>query len=222
MKDKILIIAPHPDDEILGCGGSICKHIAKGDEVYVCIVTHAEPPLYTEHTSDEIQIQARKCHKMLGVKETIFLDFPCVMLETVDRYILNDAILNVVKRIGPDEVFIPHYGDIQKDHQLIADACMVSLRPKYGLKVKKIFGYETMSETAWNAPNIQNEFIPNYFVDISEFLKRKQEALSIYTSQVGEFPDARSLEAIEALAKYRGALMNMKAAEAFMLIRELR
>ena len=109
-----------------------------------------------------------------------------------------------------------------KDHQIVAEAAMVALRPKYDFAPKKIYAYETLSETGWNIPNIQNEFIPNAYVDISEELNDKIKAMSIYKSQVSDFPNARSTETIEALAKFRGSVMNMRAAEAFMLIRELK
>ena len=219
---RILVIAPHPDDEILGCGGTIIKNIKQGNDVYVCIVTKGMPPLFKEERVELNRQHARECHQSIGVKKTLFLDFPCVTLEKEDRYKLNQAILDVVKEIRPDEVYIPHYGDMQKDHQLVVDSAMVALRPKYNLGIKKIYGYETMSETAWNVPNIQNEFIPNAFVDISEELDEKMKALSCFKLQISDYPDARSLEAIEALAKYRGALMNLRAAEAFMIIREIR
>lgn len=218
---NILVIAPHPDDEILGCGGTMLKHIQNGDNVYVCIVTHAEPPVYPAGASDAIQASARKCHSWMGVKKTFFLDFPTVMLETVDRYIINNAILDVIIETKADTLYIPHYGDMQRDHQIVADACMVAVRPKYEHKVKTVYGYETMSETAWNAPNVQNEFIPNAYVDVSDYLDGKIESMRYYLSQVGHFPDARSFDAIKALAMYRGALMNMSAAEAFMILREL-
>lgn len=155
-------------------------------------------------------------------KENFFLDFPSVYLDECHRYEINDALLKVVREVIPDEVYIPHWGDMQKDHQIIADACMVVLRPKYEPKVKRIYSYETMSETAWNAPNVQNEFMPNVFVDITDTIDKKIEALEFFETQIAPFPDARSLGAIEALAKYRGALMHMKAAEAFMLIREIK
>jgi LmbE family N-acetylglucosaminyl deacetylase len=219
---RILVIAPHPDDEILGCGGTMLRCIDKGDEVSVCIVTHATPPIYKEGASVPIQEAARKCHKWMGVTETFFLDFPTVMLETVDRYLINDAILKTITETSADEVYIPHFGDMQKDHQIVADACMVAVRPKYSHRVKRVYGYETMSETAWNAPNIQNEFIPNSFVDISMYLERKKQALLFYSEQLHPFPDARSVGAIEALARYRGALVHFEAAEAFMLLREIR
>lgn len=219
---NVLIIAPHPDDEILGCGGVMLRNIAEGNSVYVCIVTHAAPPIFPEGSSAPIQKAALKCHEWMGVKQTFFLNFPTVMLEKVDRYLLNDAILKIIKETKADEVYIPHYGDMQKDHQIVAEACMVAVRPKYSHGVKRVLGYETMSETAWNTPNIQNEFIPNVYVDISDYLDDKIKALGYYDSQMQPFPDARSFEAIKALAVYRGTLMHMKAAEAFMLIRELK
>lgn len=219
---RILVFAPHPDDEILGCGGMMLKSIRNGDDVFVCIVTHATPPVYPEGYSIPAQEAARACHSWMGVKQTFFLNFPTVMLETVDRYRINEALLNVINQTEADEVYIPHYGDMQRDHQIVADACMVAVRPKYAHRVKKVYGYETMSETAWNAPNVQNEFIPNSFVDISDYLEGKIKALSYYSSQLNPFPDARSFGAIEALAHYRGALMHYEAAEAFMLLRELR
>ena len=218
---KILVIAPHPDDEILGCGGTIIKNIAEGNEVYICIVTKGFPPLFNPERTSKNQQDARDCHAHLGIKKTFFLDYPAAMLEKVERHEMNGKFLQVIQEVQPDEVFIPHWGDMQRDHQIVADAAMVALRPKYHPQVKRIYGYETMSETGWNAPNMQNEFIPNVYVDISDNLEKKKEALSFFTLQVSSFPDARSLEAIEALARYRGALMDMKAAEAFMLIREI-
>ena len=219
---KILVIAPHPDDEILGCGGTMIKNIKAGNDVYVCVVTKGYPPLFNESRVEQNRRDTIACHKAIGVKETFYLDFPSTRLETLERSEFNGKILDVVRRLTPDEVYIPHWGDMQKDHQMVAEACMVAVRPKYTPQVKRVYSYETMSETAWNAPNVQNEFMPNVFVDISDTLEDKKNALAYFKLQVSEFPDARSIEAIDALAKYRGALMNLRAAEAFMLIREIR
>ena len=219
---KLLVIAPHPDDEILGCGGTMIKNIKAGNEVYVCIVTRGYPPLFSESRFEINRRDTIKCHESIGVKETFYLDLPSTQLETISRSEFNGKILEVVRKVVPDEVFIPHWGDMQKDHQMVAEACMVAVRPKYIPQVKRVYGYETMSETAWNAPNVQNDFIPNVYVDITGTLEEKKKALSYFTLQISEFPDARSLDAIDALARYRGALMNMKAAESFMLIRELK
>ncbi len=220
--NKILVIAPHADDEILGCGGTMIKNIKEGNEVYVCIITKGYSPLYSAERIELNRKDTIACHKAIGVKKTFYLDLPATQLETVPRSELNGKIMEVIRKLIPDEVYIPHWGDMQKDHRMVAEACMVALRPKYMPQVKRIYSYETMSETAWNAPNIQNEFIPNVYVDVSETLEDKKKALSYYKLQVGKFPDARSLESIDALARYRGTIANMIAAEAFMLIRELR
>ena len=158
----------------------------------------------------------------LGVKETIFLDFPAAMLETVPRYKLNDAIVKVIQRVKPDEVYLPHRGDMQQDHKMVVDAAMVALRPRYEHVVKRIYAYETLSETGWDIPNTVNEFMPTVYEDISDTLEKKLDAMRLFRSQLADYPAARSLGAIEALAKYRGATVNMMAAEAFTLIREIK
>lgn len=218
---NILVIAPHADDEIIGVGGTIIRNIEQGNNVYVCVVTRGKEPIFSEKYMENLRRETIMCHKSIGIKETFFLEFPAVMLEKENRYEINGKISEVIQKVCPDEVYIPHIGDMQKDHQIVAECTMVGLRPKYEHKVKRIFAYETLSETGWNIPNIQNEFIANVYIDISDYLNKKIEALGFYKSQVGEFPDARSLEAVEALAKFRGATMNMKAAEAFSLVREI-
>ena len=219
---NILIIAPHPDDEILGCGGTIAKHIAEHNQVYVCIVTRGQPPLFSDKGLKIVREECASAHKYLGVAETIFLDFPAAMLEEVPRYKLNDSLCKLVQRIKPEEVYIPHRGDMQLDHKMITDAAMVALRPKYEHVAKRIYAYETLSETGWDIPNTVNEFIPTVYNDISDYLDQKLEAMRFYQSQLAPYPNPRSIEAIEALAKYRGSTVNKKAAEAFSLIREIR
>lgn len=220
--NSILVIAPHPDDEVIGVGGVISINVKQGNMVCVCFITKGCEPLFSPQSVEILRSEARECHKTLGVSETIFLDFPAVMLEKENRYEINGKVLEVIQRIKPDEVYIPHWGDMQKDHQIVAEACMVALRPKYDHKVSRIYSYETLSETGWNAPNIQNEFIPNVYVDISEQLQAKLDAMKAYQTQLSDYPNPRSLEAVEALAKYRGSTVNVRAAEAFMLIREIR
>jgi Uncharacterized proteins, LmbE homologs len=219
---NVLVIAPHPDDEVLGCGGTITKRVAQGHTVYVCVVTKGCEPLFREEYIEKGRFECRTADKFLGVKETVFLDFPAAMLEEIKRYQLNDAILNVVQRIKPDEVYMPHRGDMQLDHKMVVDAAMVALRPKYKHIVKRIYAYETLSETGWDISNTVNEFIPNVYEDISDTLELKLKAMALFKSQLGVFPEARSLEALESLAKFRGATVNCKAAEAFSLIREIK
>lgn len=219
---RVLVFAPHPDDEIIGVGGTIAKRTISGDEVYVCVVTKAQPPMFCEEFVEQGRRECREADARIGVKETIFLDFPAVMLETVPRYELNGKISEVVQRVRPDEVYIPHRGDMQLDHQMVVDSAMVAVRPRGNYYPKRVYAYETLSETGWNVPNTVNEFIPTVYEDISGTLKAKLEAMNIFQSQLSPFPAARSIGAIEALAKYRGATVNVHAAEAFSLIREIK
>ena len=218
---NILVIAPHPDDEVIGVGGTIAKKATAGNNVYVCIVTKGPKCLFPEEIVEQTRAECRKADKKLGVKVIFFLDFPSVMLETVPRYELNGRISEVIQKIKPDEVYIPHRGDMQMDHQIVVDASMVALRPKYEHVIKRVYAYETLSETGWNIPNTVNEFIPNVYEDISDFIDEKLSAMNIFQSQLSQFPAARSVGAIDTLAKYRGSTVNLKAAEAFSLIREI-
>ena len=218
---NILIVAPHPDDEVLGCGGTIAKYVDNGDDVYVAIVTKGCEPLFSAEQVESVRNECLKADRFLGVKETIFMDFPAAMIENVPRYKFNEAFIQLVQKIKPDVVYIPHRGDMQLDHKMVVDAAMVALRPKYQHVVKKIYAYETLSETGWDIPNVMNEFIPNVYNDISKFMDKKIEAMQMFKTQLSAYPAARSLKAVEALAMYRGAMVNMNAAEAFSLIREL-
>lgn len=218
---NVLVIAPHRDDEVIGVGGTIAKHSSLGDSVYICIVTHGKKPICDDDLDQKIRHECIEADKLLGVKKTIFLDYPAAMLETVPRYELNGAITKVVQEIKPDVVYIPHRGDMQLDHKITADSAMVALRPKYQHAVKKIYAYETLSETGWDVPNITNEFIPTSYNDISAYLDKKIDAMQIFTTQIAEYPNPRSIEAIKALAMYRGSTVNVCAAESFSLIREI-
>ena len=218
---NILVVAPHPDDEVLGCGGTIAKYADNGDDVYVAIVTKGEEPLFKVEQVVDVRNECLKADKFLGVKETIFMDFPASMIENVPRYKFNEAFIQLIQRIRPDIVYIPHRGDMQLDHKMVVDAAMVALRPKYHHVVKKIYAYETLSETGWDIPNVTNEFIPNAYNDISKFMHKKIEAMQMFKTQLSAYPAARSSRAVEALAMYRGATVNMNAAEAFYIVREL-
>lgn len=219
---KVLVIAPHPDDEIIGVGGTIAKRVKAGDEVYVCVVTKGVEPLFQEEQVNQVQAECKAADALLGVKETIFLNFPAVMLETVPRYELNGKIMEIVRSLTPDEVYIPHRGDMQLDHQMVVDAAMVAVRPRGEVYPKRVYAYETLSETGWNIPNIVNEFIPTVYEDITDTFRIKLKAMSVFASQLAPFPATRSLGAIDALAKYRGATVGVEAAEALCLIREVK
>lgn len=219
---NILVIAPHPDDEVLGCGGTIAKHVSQGDDVFVCVVTKGCEPLFSKEAVEKVRNECVKADALLGVKETFFLDFPAAMLEEVPRHKLNDALVKTVQNIKPYVVYLPHRGDMQLDHKMTVDAAMVALRPKYDHVVRKIYAYETLSETGWDVPNTTNEFIPTSYNVIDGFIEKKIEAMKIFGSQIAEFPNARSIESIRALAIYRGTTVGANVAEAFVLLREIR
>ena len=219
---NILVIAPHPDDEVIGVGGTIAKRVKNGDQVWVCVVTKGFPPLFSEESVNKTRQECCLADHLLGVKETFFLDFPAARLEEVSRIELNSKILQIINEVKPDEVFIPHIGDMQIDHQLVVSSSMVALRPKYSHIVKRIYSYETLSETGWNVPNAINEFIPNVYEDVSDYIDLKLKAMKIFESQLDKFPATRSIDSIEALSKYRGSMVYKKSAEAFCLIREIK
>ena len=217
---RVLAIAPHADDEIIGLGGTLLKHIKQGDEVYICIVTRGCQPIFSESFMEKLRAETLNCHQKLGAVKTFFLEFPSVMLDGVPRYELNNAMAKVFQEVAPQVVYIPHFGDMQKDHALVSEAAMVCVRPKYDYKVESVYAYETLSETEWNIPSAENLFVPNVWVDITDYIEKKKDAMECYRSQLREFPNPRSLRAIEALSEYRGSTVCKKNAEAFMLIRQ--
>lgn len=219
---KVLVISPHPDDEVLGCGGTIAKRVAEGDEVAVCIVSEGKPHMYNEELLAQVKKEIKEAHKALGVSVTYELELCSAELDNELQRKVNGLICSIVSEFSPEEVYIPHRGDVHIDHQIVADAAMVALRPRIGTSVKRVLSYEVMSETDWNVPNQQNAFIPNVYEDISLYLDSKCEAMMCYRSQTNPAPSARSIWSIKSLAAHRGAVVEKSAAEAFMLIREVR
>lgn len=217
----VLAIAPHPDDEVLGCGGTIAKHVLSGEQVYLCIVTQVYTPEWPEHEIKERKEEALKASGILGIKKTYFSNLPAVKLDTISQKELNQVIAQIVGKVQPEVIYVPHRGDVNRDHQLVFDAAMVAIRPQPGTVIRRVLCYETLSETEWAAPFAEHAFIPNVYVDISETLEIKLRAMSAYKLELREFPHPRSLEAISTLAKRRGASIGVRAAEAFVLIREL-
>ena len=218
---KVLVFAPHRDDEILGVGGTMLKRKAAGDHITVCVVTAREGDVIPEWTQ-RIHDEMKRAHAFIGVDEYIGFPFGANKLELFPRLDFNRAFDDAVKKVQPDEVYLPFWGDMQKDHRMTVDGAMVALRAKRSTAPRRIYAYETLSETGINYPSADNAFIPNVFEDISDYLEGKMKAMEFYASQLHPFPDLRSLETVEALARFRGATVNVKAAEAFMLIREIK
>jgi len=219
MSKKILVIAPHPDDEVLGCGGSIARLVNEGNEVHIVIVTKGTDDLFSNSLIEECRNEAKKASDYLGVKKLHFLDgFPAAKLDTIPNYELNNILLEIIREIKPSILFIPHRKDIHKDHQLVHEAALVASRPlsrKY--QPMQIMAYETLSETEWGFTS----FMPNVFINISEQIDAKVNAMKLYKTQLKQFPHSRSIESIKSLAQYRGGTIMVHYAEAFMLVRHV-
>ena len=216
-----LIIAPHPDDEVLGAGGTMAKLAAQGAQVHVAIVTRGQPPRFSAEFVENVRQECAAAHRRLGVARTHFLDFPAAELDRVPHAELNQRIGSLVGEIAPDTLFVPFVGDIHLDHQLVFTSALVASRPRHGQTPVRILAYETLSETNWWAPGITPPFVPNIFIDIADTLDAKLEAFAEFRSQVKAAPDERSPEVIRALALVRGAAVYRSAAEAFMLVRQV-
>ncbi|WP_046743497.1 PIG-L deacetylase family protein [Kordia zhangzhouensis] len=224
MKNKILVVAPHADDEIIGCGATIAKAINKGDEVYIVIVTNANigaPELFNEEAITKVREEALQAHKYLGVSKTFFLDFPAPALNAFPEYKISVALSQIINEIQPNVLYVPHPGDLHQDHKAVYRASLVASRPQGNYNIKEIYCYETLSETEW-APYQEKAFIPNVFNDVSEFFEKKIEAMKFFKSQIKEFPHTRSVETFEALAKFRGATVGVKRAESFIVERVIK
>jgi N-acetylglucosamine malate deacetylase 1 len=219
----VLVIAPHPDDEVLGCGGALARHVSHGDFVVVAILTNGAmgaPHLYSSEDVLQIRTEALTAHKMLGVHRTIFEDLPATRLDSLSISQVAESIGTIISSVEPKIVYMPHHGDRHRDHWVVNQAAQVACRPRSGCSVKRILAYETASETEWGDPNPSSAFVPNWFIDITAELPVKITALQSYKSQLKPLPDPRSIEAITALARWRGASSGFHAAEAFMLLRE--
>lgn len=223
--ERILVIAPHADDEVLGCGALMAKMAKEGKKVFVLICTNAHvgaPELFEQKGIDVVRSEALKAHQLLGVEKTYFLELPAPALDAYPGYKISLKINEIIAECEPDTVFIPHRGDSHKDHGRIHDAAMVACRPRGNYKVKHVYAYETLSETEWGEPIQSEYFIPTKYVSYTEEeFNKKLVAMQCFTSQLAPFPASRSLEAIEALAKYRGATISKPRAEAFEVLRDI-
>jgi LmbE family N-acetylglucosaminyl deacetylase len=216
---KILVIAPHPDDEVLGCGGIIKKLTSQQNEVWVLIMTRGKKGMYSEERVLNVRHEALQAHKLLDVSGTRFFDFSAPDLDLVSVSELSLAISEVINEILPDTVFLPFRGDLHHDHKAVFNAGLVATRPLKNSTIKKIYSYETLSETEWAAPFSDDAFVPDFFVNISGVFDAKLKAMKCYKSQLREFPNPRSLKSIEALANLRGSTVGFTHAEAFMIVR---
>ena len=218
-KKNVLIIAPHADDEILGVGGTISKYINKNYDIYVLILTNANigaPELFSKKDIINIRNEALKSHNYLGVKKTIFADFPAPKLDQYPSYEISNYVNNVLVKLKPQILFLPFPNDIHVDHKITYQSSMVAARPINSFIIKKILLYEVLSETNYT-PHMNIKFNPNYFENITDTINLKIKAMSYYKSQLKKYPNSRSLDMIKYLARYRGSFINVKYAESFIV-----
>ncbi|MBT5400695.1 PIG-L family deacetylase [bacterium] len=216
--NKVLVVAVHPDDETLGCGGTLLKHKFNGDEIHWLIATEMKDSEGVKQRDNEID------------KVGIFYDFDSVNrlgLSTtkVDEYSVNDLITKisfVINKVKPNIIYLPFKSDVHSDHKYIFDAAYSSTKSFRYPFIKKIYMMETLSETEFSVSTKEDSFVPNVFVDVSEHINKKIELMNIYKSEIGKHPFPRSERNIIALATYRGATANCNYAESFMLIKEIK
>jgi LmbE family N-acetylglucosaminyl deacetylase len=221
-KQKVLVVAAHPDDEVLGCGGTIAKHVRKGDEVSVVILAEGITSRDSACNKDKrardlshLADMAKKANAILGVKNVLLHNYPDNRMDSLDRLDVIKTVEHFISKFNPKTVYTHHSGDVNIDHRVVHEAVVTACRPTPGFCVKQLLFFETASSTEWQ-PSLSNfYFMPNCFVDISEFIDLKMKALDAYLSEMREYPHARSLKTLEYLARWRGASVGVEAAEAF-------
>lgn len=219
---RVLVVVAHPDDEVLGAGGTLARHAARGDEVHIVCLTDGVGARGNDRAAAERRAAAaRRAVAILGAREPKFLSFPDNRLDEIALLDIVQAIEPIVAAIGPDTIYTHHAGDLNIDHAICNRAVLTACRPLPGSKVRRIYAMEIASSTEWALPSAANAFVPTRFVDISATLTAKRDALSAYAEEMRPFPHPRSIEAMEALAAWRGANAGLAAAEAFMLLREV-
>lgn len=225
-KNCILVVVAHPDDEVLGCGGTILRHLSFGDEVFIAIL--GEGITSRDHVRD-VQKNSRKLNELrnisnkvaneMGASNLFTYQFPDNRFDSVDLLDIVKIVEHIKKDISPTIIYTHNRDDLNIDHRITLEAVVTATRPKSGEVVRDIYSFEIPSSTEWAFHRIN--FQPDCFVDIESFLNRKVELFQFYETELGSFPFPRSAEAIRTLAMYRGSTVGIKAAEAFKLIRKV-
>lgn len=219
-KKNVLVVAAHPDDEVLGCGGTLAKHAAYGDDVFVLILGDGVTSRgVVDSEVDELTMErrhnARQAAKTLRIQGPEFQSYPDNQMDSVALLDIVKDIEAMIDRVAPEIVYTHNASDVNIDHRVVHDAVITAVRPQPGQCVKKLLFFEVPSSTEWRPGKSMAAFSPDFFVDISEFVEQKLKALSCYQNEMREFPHPRSVEACLHLTKWRGATVGVQAAEAF-------
>jgi LmbE family N-acetylglucosaminyl deacetylase len=221
-----LILAAHPDDEVLGCGGTIAKLSDNGVIIHVAFIADGVFSRTGHQAAHQEELNnrrtaAKKACDILGVKSVSFGDFPDNRMDTVPLLDIVKTVETLIAKHQPEMVFTHHAGDVNIDHRRLHEAVVTACRPQPGHPVKTLLCFEVPSSTEWQLPGSAPAFAPNWFVNISEMLDRKLSALEAYADELRNWPHPRSRQGVERLAHWRGATVGVDAAEAFMLGRQL-
>ena len=223
MSKRVLVIAAHPDDEVLGLGGAIARHARQGDQVTALIVTDGVTARHNE--TEPQKVAARRACQLLGVREVYFADLADQRLDSLPLLEVIKPISDLIKELRPQIVYTHHRGDANQDHRAVFEATLVAVRPFGDNPVEQVLCYEVASSTEWAPPFADWAFLPNVFVDIGATLETKVSAIEAYRetfqSEVKPFPHPRSPEAVRIYAQQRGVSVGLAAAEAFVLVRQL-
>ena len=224
MNKIIVVIAAHPDDEVIGCGGTIAKHIEDKDEVHVLIMSKGVLSRHTVNSDtnsiNEVETNIENAHKanhILGCNSVKIENFPDNRMDSVDRLDIIKCIEDFLEEKKPEIIYTHNCNDLNVDHRRIHEAVVTACRPQPSQSTKMLLFFEISSSTEWQSPNNGPGFIPNWYVDITSTLGKKRQALEIYNSEMREWPHARSIKGIEYLAHYRGASVGVEAAESFIV-----
>ncbi len=218
----VLVVAPHPDDETLGCGGTLLRHHARGDRVSWLIMTCMDKSVgYTEDQIRERREEIYNVAYSYGMVNVFPLKFPTTTLDTISQRELLESVAGVINQVKPEVIYLPNRSDIHSDHRVTFDVIMASIKTFRISSILKVLMYEVLSETEFTPSLQSNAFVPNSFSDISDVLEKKIEIMKLYRNQLGIHPFPRSEENMRALAIFRGAIARVKYAEAFMVIKEI-
>jgi len=220
---NILAISVHPDDETLGCGGTLLRHLAEGDKIHWVIATQAHPPQWSQEVIDRKAAEVEAVAKAYSMQSLHKLGLPTTRLDTLPLGEVINGLRKVIEQVSPGVVYLPHHGDVHTDHHVVFQATFSVLKAFYmrTLGVRRVLSYETLSSTEAAAPLAFRAFVPNVYSDTTPHLDRKIEIMGLYASECQPDPLPRGPAAIRALARFRGATVGVEYAEAFMLVREV-
>lgn len=223
---KVLVIAAHPDDEVLGAGGTVAKLTAEGVECHLLIVTDGSSSQYrdSDHLYEIIEAKKKEtqgCSDLLGFKSIHYGELPDMKLDKTPHIVINQVIEKVIDELQPDTVFTHFWGDVNRDHQEVYKSTLVAVRPVMGQVVKELYCYRVPSSTEWTPNKGDTMFMPNYFVDIEKYVEQKYRAFACYSTELRKYPHPRSVLYLRETDKATGLKVGLMAAEEFVLLRKL-